>query len=153
MSDDQIKAATTKIKNLADQRSINMDQVDAILMRLAAGPRTSSSQFVTVSTTHAAPELQVCFSFLFFSFLFFLFFFFGPSYQARASDLTKHGRPSFRKKKKKKTHTQKAAEAARAALAKYEAALAMEAVESLDKDKPKGDLFVFFVCVCASSDN
>jgi len=47
ISDDQIKAATTKIKNLADQSSIKLDQVDAILMKLAAGPRTSSSAFVT----------------------------------------------------------------------------------------------------------
>jgi len=90
VSDDQIKAATTKIKNLADQQSITMDQVDAILMRLATGPRTSSSQFMTVSTTQTTPELK------------------------------------------------QAAEIARAALAKYEAALAMEAVEGLDKNKPIG---------------
>lgn len=58
ISDDQIKAATTKIKNLADQSSIKMDQVDAILMKLAAGPRTSSSSFVTWSTTPSDPKLK-----------------------------------------------------------------------------------------------
>jgi len=60
ISDDQIKAATTKIKNLADQSSIKLDQVDAILMKLAAGPRTSSSAFVTWSSTSSAdPKLKV----------------------------------------------------------------------------------------------
>lgn len=52
LSDDQIKAATTRIKNLADIRKVTVDQVDAILMRLAAGPRTASSAFVTW-TSHA----------------------------------------------------------------------------------------------------
>lgn len=59
ISDDQIKAATAKIKNLADQRSITMDQVDAVLTRLAAGPVTQSSAFLTLKSPKAAPELQV----------------------------------------------------------------------------------------------
>jgi len=58
ISDDQIKAATTKIKNLADQSSIKLDQVDAILMKLAAGPRTSSSAFVTWGSSPADPKLK-----------------------------------------------------------------------------------------------
>jgi len=51
ISDDQIKAATVKIKNLADHTTIKMDQVDAILMKLAASPRTASSSFVTWGNT------------------------------------------------------------------------------------------------------
>jgi hypothetical protein len=55
ISDDQIKAATTKIKNLADQRSITMDQVDAVLTRLAASPAAqSSSSFLTLVAGKAA---------------------------------------------------------------------------------------------------
>ena len=50
LSEDQIKAATTKIKNLADKRSLNMDLVDSVLMRLASGPRSSSSTFVVQGT-------------------------------------------------------------------------------------------------------
>eukprot|EP00004_Rigifila_ramosa_P002889 TRINITY_DN12955_c0_g1_i1.p1 TRINITY_DN12955_c0_g1~~TRINITY_DN12955_c0_g1_i1.p1 ORF type:complete len:568 (-),score=131.73 TRINITY_DN12955_c0_g1_i1:14-1501(-) len=51
LSDDQLKAATQMIKNLADETSITMDQVDTILMQMASGPRTSSSQFVSWSSS------------------------------------------------------------------------------------------------------
>eukprot|EP00123_Amoebidium_parasiticum_P013549 comp22021_c0_seq1/m.31923 comp22021_c0_seq1/g.31923 ORF comp22021_c0_seq1/g.31923 comp22021_c0_seq1/m.31923 type:complete len:576 (-) comp22021_c0_seq1:593-2320(-) len=47
LTDDLVKAATTRIKNLADQRSVTIDQVDAILMKMAASPRASSSSFIT----------------------------------------------------------------------------------------------------------
>ena len=54
ISDDQIKAATTKIKNLADQQSITMEQVDTVLTRLAAHPATHSSTFLTLTAHHHA---------------------------------------------------------------------------------------------------
>jgi len=59
ISDDQIKAATIKIKNLADRDSISIDQVDSILMKIATGPRTSSSSFVTWANQVADPKIKV----------------------------------------------------------------------------------------------
>eukprot|EP01134_Creolimax_fragrantissima_P007946 CFRG7946T1 len=53
LSDDMIKAATTRIKNLADQQAISVDMVDAILMKLAASPRASSSHFVSWNTKNS----------------------------------------------------------------------------------------------------
>ncbi|KNC70349.1 hypothetical protein SARC_17128, partial [Sphaeroforma arctica JP610] len=45
------------IKNLADQQAISVDMVDAILMKLAASPRASSSTFVTWNTeSHAKSD-------------------------------------------------------------------------------------------------
>eukprot|EP00009_Paramoeba_aestuarina_P001070 CAMPEP_0201517018 /NCGR_PEP_ID=MMETSP0161_2-20130828/8235_1 /ASSEMBLY_ACC=CAM_ASM_000251 /TAXON_ID=180227 /ORGANISM="Neoparamoeba aestuarina, Strain SoJaBio B1-5/56/2" /LENGTH=482 /DNA_ID=CAMNT_0047914397 /DNA_START=772 /DNA_END=2220 /DNA_ORIENTATION=- len=49
ISDDQIKAATAKIKHLADTRSITINDIDEVLMKLAAGPRISVSSFVSMT--------------------------------------------------------------------------------------------------------
>ena len=56
ISDEQIKAATAKIKQLADSRSITMDDVDHVLMKLAAGPRISSTSFVPWVTQEGTTE-------------------------------------------------------------------------------------------------
>ena len=45
VSEDQIKAATALIKNLADERALTMDSVDKVLIQLATGPKSASSQF------------------------------------------------------------------------------------------------------------
>lgn len=59
VSDDQIKAATARIKALADVRPITMDDVDQVLIKLAAGPRVSSSSFVPwVTSQDTAPEIR-----------------------------------------------------------------------------------------------
>lgn len=50
ISEDQIKAATVMIKNLADERAVTMDHVDNILIKLASGPKSSSSTFLKWST-------------------------------------------------------------------------------------------------------
>jgi len=44
LSDDQVKAATSLIKNLADERNITLEQVDSVLLELAAVPQTASSR-------------------------------------------------------------------------------------------------------------
>eukprot|EP00128_Syssomonas_multiformis_P008114 Colp12_sorted_trinity150504_noHs@14806 len=59
LSDDMVKAATTKIKNLADSRTVTVDMVDAILMKLASSPRASSSTFISWgSKAQSSPELR-----------------------------------------------------------------------------------------------
>jgi hypothetical protein len=45
VSEDQIKAATSLIKNLADERALTMDSVDKVLIQLATGPKSTSSHF------------------------------------------------------------------------------------------------------------
>lgn len=45
LTDEQIKAATVSIKNLSDTRSVSVEEVDAILLKLATGPVESA--FVT----------------------------------------------------------------------------------------------------------
>eukprot|EP00659_Diplonema_papillatum_P014362 gene14362-22029_t len=48
--DDQIQVATTMIKNLADTQQITNDQIDQVLISLAAGPRVSAASFVQFKT-------------------------------------------------------------------------------------------------------
>src|SRR6187402_1175638 len=62
LSDDQVKAATTLIKNLADEQEVTLEEVDAVLYHLAIAPRTSSSvfkQFMSESArkSELSPEL------------------------------------------------------------------------------------------------
>jgi len=45
LSDDQVKAATSLIKNLADEQEVTLEEVDTVLYHLASAPRTSSSVF------------------------------------------------------------------------------------------------------------
>jgi len=63
LTDDQVKAATSLIKNAADENRITQDELDGILMRLSSGPRTSSSAFAgLVKAPHdddvQSPELR-----------------------------------------------------------------------------------------------
>ena len=46
LTDDEIRAATSLIKNQSDERSLSLTEIDQVLVQLAAGPRTSSSSFV-----------------------------------------------------------------------------------------------------------
>eukprot|EP01059_Diplonema_ambulator_P033239 TRINITY_DN6863_c0_g1_i2.p1 TRINITY_DN6863_c0_g1~~TRINITY_DN6863_c0_g1_i2.p1 ORF type:complete len:550 (+),score=231.68 TRINITY_DN6863_c0_g1_i2:43-1692(+) len=56
--DEQIQMATTMIKNLADRQLITNDQVDQVLLSLAAGPRISASDFGHLDETSATPALR-----------------------------------------------------------------------------------------------
>jgi len=47
LSDDQVKAATTHLKNLADEQPITLEQVDEVLMQLSSVPLTSSSRLAS----------------------------------------------------------------------------------------------------------
>eukprot|EP01124_Arcella_intermedia_P002948 TRINITY_DN1160_c0_g1_i1.p1 TRINITY_DN1160_c0_g1~~TRINITY_DN1160_c0_g1_i1.p1 ORF type:complete len:323 (-),score=73.38 TRINITY_DN1160_c0_g1_i1:775-1743(-) len=59
LSDDQVKAATAMIKNLADERNVTLEQVDSVLLELAAVPQTSSSKISSFAkdTSKLSPEL------------------------------------------------------------------------------------------------
>ncbi len=57
VSEDQIKAATTLIKNLADERTVTMDHVDSVLIQLATGPKSTSSQFLKWSADRPDAKL------------------------------------------------------------------------------------------------
>ena len=60
VSDDQIRAATSMIKNLADKQDIALEHVDAILNKLDVhGSDTSSSQLMTMANTINDTELAV----------------------------------------------------------------------------------------------
>ena len=60
VSDDQIRAATSMIKNLADEQDIALEHVDAILNKLDVhGSDTSSSQLMTMATTISDASLSV----------------------------------------------------------------------------------------------
>lgn len=59
VSDDQIRAATSMIKNLADEQDIALEHVDAILNKLDVhGSDTSSSQLMTMATTISDASLS-----------------------------------------------------------------------------------------------
>jgi len=61
ISDDLIKVVTQKIKNLADKKSITLDQLDDVLMKLAHQPITSSSTLISWTKEqqgHLPPEVQ-----------------------------------------------------------------------------------------------
>jgi homocitrate synthase len=49
ITEDQIKAATSMIKNLADERGVTMNHVDSILIKLATGPKVSSCFSLSLS--------------------------------------------------------------------------------------------------------
>eukprot|EP01125_Pyxidicula_operculata_P022708 TRINITY_DN9518_c0_g1_i1.p1 TRINITY_DN9518_c0_g1~~TRINITY_DN9518_c0_g1_i1.p1 ORF type:complete len:558 (-),score=142.81 TRINITY_DN9518_c0_g1_i1:90-1763(-) len=60
LSEDQVKAATSLLKNLADEQALTLQQVDEVLMGLAAVPVTSSSRlstFITQQPENLSPEL------------------------------------------------------------------------------------------------
>jgi homocitrate synthase len=59
LSDEELRAATQFIKNLADERPMTLDMIDTALIQLATGPRVSSSQFIQLSavTKSENPEL------------------------------------------------------------------------------------------------
>lgn len=50
LTDDELRAATSFIKNMADEQPLSVDQIDTALIQLATGPRVSSSQFIQLST-------------------------------------------------------------------------------------------------------
>ena len=56
ISDEQIQVATQMIKNLADVQTINNDQIDSVLISLAAGPRVSSADFMSWKTDEEVGE-------------------------------------------------------------------------------------------------
>jgi homocitrate synthase len=61
LTDDQVKAATSLIKNLADEQEVTLEEVDAVLYHLAASPRTSSSifkQFLVDQKSDVPAELR-----------------------------------------------------------------------------------------------
>jgi homocitrate synthase len=60
LSDDQVKAATSLLKNLADERNISLEQVDNVLLELAAIPQTSSSRLTSFvkEKKNLSPELE-----------------------------------------------------------------------------------------------
>jgi homocitrate synthase len=49
LSDDELRAATQFIKNLADEQTLSVEQIDAALLQISNGPRVSSEQFVQLS--------------------------------------------------------------------------------------------------------
>jgi homocitrate synthase len=59
LTDEELRAATQFIKNLADERPMTLDMIDTALIQLATGPRVSSSQFIQLSavTKSDNPEL------------------------------------------------------------------------------------------------
>jgi homocitrate synthase len=60
LSDDLIKAATTLLKNLADETNISLDQVDNVLLELSSIPRTASSKLSSFlkDKKDLSPELE-----------------------------------------------------------------------------------------------
>jgi len=60
LSDDQVKAATTLLKNLADERNLSLEQVDNVLLELAAVPQTASSRLSSFlkERKNLTPELE-----------------------------------------------------------------------------------------------
>lgn len=60
LSDDQVKAATTLLKNLADERNLSLEQVDNVLLELAAVPQTASSRLSSFlkEKKDLTPELE-----------------------------------------------------------------------------------------------
>jgi homocitrate synthase len=60
LSDDQVKAATTLLKNLADERNLSLEQVDNVLLELASIPQTASSKLSTFikDKKDLSPELE-----------------------------------------------------------------------------------------------
>jgi homocitrate synthase len=58
VSDDQIRAATTMIKDLADEQDIRLDHVDEILINLGNNKNPASSSQLRVMAENAPPALQ-----------------------------------------------------------------------------------------------
>lgn len=58
LSDDQVKAATALLKNLADEQPLNLEQVDEVLMQMASVPSTASSRLTTFIKEKAGEGLS-----------------------------------------------------------------------------------------------
>jgi len=60
LTDDQVKAATTLLKNHADERNLSLEQVDNVLLELAAVPQTASSKLSSFlkEKKDLSPELE-----------------------------------------------------------------------------------------------
>ena len=54
LRDDELRAATSFIKNMAEEQPMTLDQIDTALIQMATGPRVSSAQFIQLTT--APPE-------------------------------------------------------------------------------------------------
>ena len=51
LRDDELRAATSFIKNMAEEQPMTLDQIDTALIQMATGPRISSAQFIQLSTS------------------------------------------------------------------------------------------------------
>jgi len=60
LTDDQVKAATSLLKNLADEGNITLEQVDSVLLELAAVPQTASSKLSSFAKNkvNISPQLE-----------------------------------------------------------------------------------------------
>eukprot|EP00755_Sulcionema_specki_P014413 Sspe_Gene.56593::Locus_31123_Transcript_1_2_Confidence_0.750_Length_1921::g.56593::m.56593/K01655/LYS21, LYS20; homocitrate synthase len=60
IADEQIQIATQLIKNLSDSQKISNEQVDAVLISIAAGPRVNTADFIKWGAETEVPqELQM----------------------------------------------------------------------------------------------
>jgi len=60
LTDDQVKAATSLLKNLADERNITLEQVDSVLLELTTVPQTASSKLSSFAKEkrNLSPQLE-----------------------------------------------------------------------------------------------
>lgn len=59
LTDDELRAATQFIKNLADEQAMSLEQIDSALIQLASGPRVSKEQFVQLSTASRSDNSEL----------------------------------------------------------------------------------------------